>query len=265
MRRGCAAGIVLCVVTAPARADVDQCIDAHERAQQLRNGGHLVEARKALLMCSRDECPPLILADCRPWMNAARDEQPSVVLSVRDEHGTEISEVRVVIDGAEVTTRLDGRPIDIDPGEHVLRFERPNVAPIEQHVFLHVGEHAKLVAIAFQSATVTHTASRWSAAPIVLGIVAIAGIGTFAGFGISGKVAESNLAGSGCKPNCAESKIGDIRNQYIVAYASLGVGVVALAISIGLLTIPPSRTASAIQWGVTPLIGGGAATVQGRF
>ncbi len=259
--------MVLGFTALPARADVDQCIDAHERAQQLRNGGHLVEARKALLTCSRDECPALILADCRPWMNAAREEQPTVVLGVRDEHGTETSQVRVLIDGVEAATRLDGRPIDIDPGEHVLRFERPNVAPIEQHVFLHVGEHERLVTVAFEAAPVTRTttASRWSAGPIVLGVVGIAGLGAFAGFGISGKVAESNLASSGCKPSCSESKIDDIRNQYIVAYASLGVGVVALGISIGLLTIPPSRTTSAIQWGITPLIGGGAATVQGRF
>jgi hypothetical protein len=35
-----------------------------------------------------------------------------------------VSDVRVTVDGRELTTRLDGRPIPIDPGKHAFHFER---------------------------------------------------------------------------------------------------------------------------------------------
>ena len=254
-----------------AIADVtDECIEAHERGQQPRLAGHLQAARKALLTCSRDPCPAVILADCRPWLNTSREEQPSVVFGVHDENGNETSDVRITLDGELLTTRLDGGPVDVDPGDHVLRFERGNLAPLEQKLFLRVGERERLVSVSFARAGVptpdASPRSRWSAAAIVSGLVGTTGLGLFAGFGIAGKLEESHLAGT-CRPNCDASRIDGVRNQYIVAYTSLGVGLVALGISIGLLARSPPRSSSAaIHWGIAPLVGGGAsATMVGRF
>jgi hypothetical protein len=271
---------------APASADdKDACMAAHEHAQSLRNDGHLRAARAELLVCARDVCPQLITADCRPWLSAANDEQPSVVLAVRDESGVETSDVRVSVDGTLLASRLDGRPIDIDPGDHVLRFERAGQPAIEQRVFVRVREKERVVQVSFAGAKSptpgaptsvppplepheqASSGSRWSAGVIVSGIVGILGVGAFAVAGIAGKVDESDLASSGCKPNCPGSKIDPIRTHYEVAYASLGVGVVGLGLATGLwLAHPRAESSSGIDHvRITPTAGGMTAGLSGHF
>jgi hypothetical protein len=257
-------GLAVLLSVAVAHADdTDACIAAHESAQALRNQGHLQEARRTLLVCARDTCPRLVTNDCRPWLDAANADQPTVVLSVRDESGVETSDVRVSLDGALLTSHLDGRPIDVDPGDHVLRFERPRVPPVEQRVFLRAKEKERVVQASFAPSTVvesrtlveTHAArSRWSAGAVVTGVIGILGLGAFGVLGITGKVTESNLAGSGCKPNCNASQIDTIRNEYIAAYVSLGVGVLGLGTATVLLVAAPTGDGH-----------GAVASLTGRF
>jgi hypothetical protein len=248
VRRAIAVLVAVLVLAPSAHADdKDACIAAHETAQSLRNAGRVKDARKALITCARDMCPALISNDCKPWLVEANAEQPSVVLSVRDEHGTETADVRVTLDGVLLTEHLDGRPIDVDPGEHQLRFERRGVAPIEQKVFLHAKEKQRVVQVSFAPsvvvapvAPVAHSRSRWSAGAVVTGILGIAGLGAFGVLGVAGKIDESNLSGSGCKPNCDAGKIDAIRNEYIAAYIALGVGALALGTSAVLLFTAPT-------------------------
>jgi hypothetical protein len=56
-------------------------------------------------------------------------------------------EVSVALDGRVLGSRLDGRPIDVDPGEHVVRFESPGYAPIEQRVLFREGEKARSLGV----------------------------------------------------------------------------------------------------------------------
>jgi hypothetical protein len=272
-------GIALAVCSANARADdKDACIGAHERGQSLRNEGHLRAARAELLVCARDGCPQLITADCRPWLNAVNEDLPSVVLAVRDENGVETSSVRVSIDGALLAASLDGRPLDVDPGDHLLRFERAGQTAIEQRVFVRVREKERVVQLTFAPTSrpevppaaqeAPPSGSRWSAGVIVSGLLGVAGLGAFAIAGVTGKVAESDLASSGCKPNCDAGKIDDVRAHYVVAYASLGAGVVGLGVATGLFL---SRPRSPATMGgldhllVTPVAGGLTAGWSGHF
>jgi hypothetical protein len=282
VNRSLAPLLIVAVVACSLRASADEkdaCMAAHERGQSLRNEGHLRAAQAELRVCARDGCPQLITADCRPWLSAVNDDQPSVVLAVRDENGIETSDVNVSIDGTLVTKRLDGRPIDVDPGDHVLRFERNGQNAVEQRVFLRVREKERVVQVTFAQAKTPElqptvpeagrpSPSRWSPGVVASGIVGVLGLGAFAVAGITGKTAEADLASSGCKPNCDESKIDGIRAHYVVAYASLGVGAVGLGVATALLLSRPGARESSAGVDrvlIAPIAGGLSAGLSGHF
>jgi hypothetical protein len=62
-----------------------------------------------------------------------------------------------------------------------------------------------------------------------LGGLGLAGIGTFAYFGLSGKAEENTLRGkTGCAPSCTPEETDPVRTKFLIANVSLGVGIVAL-------------------------------------
>ena len=63
---------IACILHAtPARAggdEADACAAAAEEAQPKRRAGKLVDARAALMKCSRTGCPAFIRTDCTRWL-----------------------------------------------------------------------------------------------------------------------------------------------------------------------------------------------------
>jgi hypothetical protein len=105
------------------------------------------------------------------------------------------------------------------------------------------------------------------AAPYLLGVVGVAGLGAYGAFTYWGK--KDNQLLSQCSPNCAPSSLEHIRKLYLVADISLGVGVAALgaatwiALSSGSSKEKPSEAAYVVD--VTPTRSGAYATVSGKF
>jgi len=60
------------------------------------------------------------------------------VLGAKDDAGTDAANVHVAFDGAPLTDRLDGKPLPVDPGVHVLRFERPGSKAAEVRLVVNV-------------------------------------------------------------------------------------------------------------------------------
>src|SRR5262249_4856661 len=119
------AGCLIAGAAAPlvSAQEKSACLEAHAAAQQLRKAGRLRGARQELAICTAPSCPPLVSSDCTTWPAEVASEQPSVVISARDRTGRDTFAVRVEIDGELVAMALDGRPIDVDPGEHRFRYE----------------------------------------------------------------------------------------------------------------------------------------------
>jgi hypothetical protein len=148
------------LLVAPARdaraadpsADPRACIQASDRGQSLRDEGKYRDARKTLLVCARDACPAVIVRSCAGWLRELDELAPTVVLDAQDEQGNDLADVTVTFDGAPLASRLDGRPIEVDSGEHVLRFERPGSLPVELRLILRAGEKARAVKVKMQSA-----------------------------------------------------------------------------------------------------------------
>jgi hypothetical protein len=216
-----AAGLVTRDVRADDLSTKKACVDMHERAQQLRQAGHLVAARDQLTACSEATCPGLIRSDCAQWLLEVDDIMPTIVLGARDAGGADLADVKVTCDGREIATHLDGRVVPVDPGEHVFHFEYGGSPPVESHVVMREGERVRAVVAQFQAPFQAPVSARRPVSAYVVGGLAIGTLGSFAFFGIRGLMSESDLSSS-CSPHCTDDQVRGARTDLLVADISLG-------------------------------------------
>ncbi|WP_394828646.1 hypothetical protein [Pendulispora albinea] len=123
----------------------DQCLEAHSRGQTLRDSGKLSQAREVFFKCAQSSCPALIQGDCARFADEMTRTVPSVSFVARDARGNDVVDTIVFVDDLQVADRLDrGKSIDVDPGEHTVRFLHGD-KKVEQKIVVHQGERERLV------------------------------------------------------------------------------------------------------------------------
>jgi hypothetical protein len=236
-----------------ARADdAAVCLDAHTRGQRLRKQSKLLDARAALLRCAAGTCPGMVTTDCSTWVTELAREVPSVVVALRDEAGREVADARVRIDGRLTRARIDGRPIELDPGVHRVVVDSA-AGTVEQSVVLATGQQNRVVSL-----TLPDDSGRGAlrTAAWISGGVGLAGLASFAAFAISGQVSYDEL--EACRPGCPQGDEDSVATRFVVADVSLGVGIagVAGAIVLWLVSRPPrGRPASGGTVDLAPQLG----------
>lgn len=225
------------------------CLVQHESAQTFRRTGKLLEAREAMFVCSREDCPAVVRADCGEWVDIVSKAIPSLVVRAKSDD-KDVFEVRVSVDGKLITSHLDGTPFELNPGAHSLRFEYSNFDPITQELLVLEGEKNRVVAANFVKAAPIPTeplpkqpAGELSApvetyrpTPVltyVLGGVALAGVAGFATFGVLGQQKRKDLESS-CRPVCSNNDLQSVRTQFLLADVSLGLAI-ASTVAAGLV------------------------------
>jgi hypothetical protein len=209
------ASVVPAASSAYAADTKTECIDAHETAQALRKDGHLRAARTALLRCTRPICPAVIQRECGPWLEQLAAEQPSIVLSLRDARGADQTDARVSIDGERRADRLDGHPLEIDPGDHLLRVELPGGQALERRITIRDGEQRRALALTQAKSEITapppSSVPRTSSANTIAGSIAagagVVTLGVAAAFTVLQNAAASN-AHAACPDGCAVGSSG---------------------------------------------------------
>ena len=140
---------MLCPIVASAEPSKDECVEAHSRGQDAKEQGKLTLARKLFLSCAQSACPQLVSNDCARFADELGRQQPSVTLAARDGSGNDLPETSVYIDDVLVATRLDdGKPHDLDPGKHTVRFEHAGHGQTLT-IVLGNGEQGRTVAAVF--------------------------------------------------------------------------------------------------------------------
>jgi hypothetical protein len=136
-------------VSSRASADVPRsaCVQANLSAQEQRRADHFAAARAALATCADPSCPAVIRHDCGTRLEELARVQPSLVFDVKDEKGADLVDVTVTLDGQTLGERLDGKPVDVDPGPHVLRFDAPGRSPISQQLLVNEGDARRRAAV----------------------------------------------------------------------------------------------------------------------
>ena len=263
-------GGVLLLSAAPAHAESKaraQCAAKQKQLQTLEQSGHLREARDAALECSPAVCGELVSQQCRTRHQILEEEIPSVVATAVDEQGAPLVEVEVRVDGALLTTRIDGQGILLDPGLHEFSFSAKDRSPYVEKILIAQGERNRRVSavlqpapsvpsagakeaaaavaatppgsaapptaaaapVAASPAVVTEPSRHVSGWTYVVGGVGVAALGTSIALATWGHTDNQLL--DQCAPNCSQESVDHVRHLYIAADVSLGVGVVALGVA----------------------------------
>jgi hypothetical protein len=274
----------------PAGAASAECFAAADAAQTLRDEGHYEAARERLAICSAAACPAVVQRDCSQWIEELMQLWPTILVRARDLQGRDLADVRVSVDGKAIAERLDGTPLQLDPGEHRLSCEAEGASPVEQTIVVRAAEKNRVVEVqialgapvaAVVVATPTEPRAETHAPPPshavarslrwVFGGVALAAFGTATYFGATG-LARYNFMKSTCatQGTCNPSDVSFTQTHFLVSDVSVGLGLAATAaaayffLTAGSLTAPSARAA-----GIVPEIGlwqGGASlSAAGAF
>jgi hypothetical protein len=214
-------------------SDRAACIGAYVGAQSARNSGHLIEAAQKLAACTHAECPGMIRRDCTGWLDEVDRAIPSVVLSIRDDQGEDVRVREGLIDGHVVS--IDGRGLSLDPGSHAVEIRLADGAVHEERILVSEGEKERPVRIIVRSASRAAVRSRSPLAPLVLGGIAIVGLGVGSYFGVRGVADRSSL---GCDVDCTSSNYASVNREFVAADVALGVGIVAAGAALALWLWP---------------------------
>ena len=275
-----AAALALAALAAQAlaRAAVPACDAAYEEVQTERAAGRYTKARAALLFCARPECGPepgsagSIERDCAAWLEEDLLKTPTLVLGARDELGGDLRDVRVTMDGSTVALPLDGKPLEIDAGEHTLTFARRGVT-VTRRVLARYGERGIPLVVTLRTGAARAPAAQATSAPTgtsplrVAGLAAAAAglvaIGVGTGFAVVAEAADRDAA---CDPSdlCElperrrdAQRAGGVATVAFFAGAGLVLGGVVLAL------VAPPRRAAPVALRLGPLVGSHAGLALG--
>lgn len=222
----------------------DACVAAYVAGQKEQNQGALLRARRSFETCADDACPGLVKRDCAKWLEEVTQALPTIVVSVRDESGRDLVDAVATIDGARIA--IDGKPLALDPGKHVVRAERPEHSPGTEQLVLAAGEHDRVVAMTLPAIAAApspagaidvpsppppsppspRTEGRIAPVTWLLGAGGIVAGGVFSYFAIRGA---SNRASFGCDRSCSSGDYDQVQRDFVIADVALGLGVAALA------------------------------------
>lgn len=118
---------VIAIVTglaneASADPTKQECADAYDKQQSLRNQNKLRAARDAAKLCSTASCGKLS-GECGQAAFEIGKLIPTVVFEAKDRDGHDLSAVKVSMDGQKISDKLDGAALEVDIGDHEFSFE----------------------------------------------------------------------------------------------------------------------------------------------
>ena len=211
----------------------DECIAAHEAGQRLRNEGKLREARTQLEACTNPSCPTPVQEDCTRWRDDIGAALPTVVASLR-EGDSVIRDAKLSVDGEVVQEALDGRAIEVDPGNRLFRFELPDGRVVEKRVMILEGVKNRVVEAGLPvRGNKQPPAEPSNGVPTVFWVTGAIGVAGLAAFAILGGIGVSKETGlrDECAGSCPQEDVDAVWDLYIAADVVGGVGVAALIVA----------------------------------
>jgi len=219
---------------APA-APKAECVAQLDRAQSLQTARKLRDARTSYLTCSAAGCPELVREDCSRSLVELDAAMPTVVFSARAD-GRDVTDARVLLDGEAVASALDGHSVALDPGNHVVRFERSGGGVFEVKLVAREGEKSRAVSATFVSGTDPVVekprveSGRFPLLPVILGGTGLLALG--GSFYVRLKAdSDADSLRSSCAPHCDQSSRDALSDKLVVANVALGIGIGAIALA----------------------------------
>jgi hypothetical protein len=236
-----AAALLVSASAAAQEAPVDtasaepkaECVGQLDRAQSLQTARKLRDARASYVACSAATCPELVREDCSKSLVELDSAMPTIVFSARAD-GHDVSDARVLLDGEAVASALDGHAVSLDPGAHVVRFERAGGGVSEVRLVAREGEKNRAVAAAFVSSTPAEKpkaeSGRFPILPVVLGGTGLLALGGSFYMRLNADSQADHLRDT-CAPSCDQSSRDALSDKLVVANVALGVGLGFIALA----------------------------------
>jgi hypothetical protein len=283
------------------------CKATYEDAKGKEEAGQLLEARDGYAQCAKTACGRFLVQECTTRHARLDTDIPSVVPVVTDESGAPRTDVSVTVDGESFASKLEGHSLPVNPGVHEFAFSTDDQVFAKEKVMILQGDRNRRIAASLSAkrsrkAAAASTSSeersvakkeeerskeeeraeapasednvpsgskRIPAMSYVLGGVGALGVGGFVLLSSWARSDNNNLV-NGCSPNCSTAARDHVKQRYLMADVSLGVGIAGLgsailvyALSHGSKERPPEEQAYAI--GVQPTPAGAVASVAGSF
>jgi hypothetical protein len=194
-------------------------------------------------------------AECMKFLDQVEAATPSIVVSIEPEG--EAAARFSVNDSAEKA--VDGRPIVLDPGPHVVRASAPGYEKAERRFILSAGEKLKRIELRLAPVPIAteQPAPKRDTPPapaaesverrpnwlpwILASTFAAAGAAGFAYWGVTARSSETEL--DRCRPGCAQSQVDGVKRDYLLSNVSLGVGLSGVAAMIVWFALEPDKPA----------------------
>lgn len=266
--------IGLAHIRSAAADDKLACVHAADAAQEQRTAGKLREARASLHTCAREACPPLLRSDCTQWLAELEATMPTIVLRAQSARGEDLSDVQVDLDGRRITDKLEGLPLEVDPGAHVLTWRSGSTSG-RQEIVVHTAEKNRTVTLRVEGDAVAvpfasdapaseHRVRPGAAAWIFTG-VAVAGAASFGYFGWRGS-AEVRDMRSECAGHCPAERVDAAYQKLLIADISLGAAILSAGVATYFFWRAASTPKGSLrEVSVAPFAGGIAAVWIERF
>lgn len=251
---------------APSSSDTKECIAAFDQGQHSKTDHHLKQAQTQLLACTKETCPGVLRADCAETLKSVQTALPSVVLGAQD-GGKDVTDVKVFNGTDLVASSLDGKAVDLDPGEYDFRFEHGANPPVTVHFALREGEKNREVRGIFNPPKPVplvlpppEREPRSTTGYVVPAVFVAGGIAGFIVAAIERKTFDNDVATfklppkeGGCAPICTQDSRAQLSTTLVHANVALGIGIGSLVIAAATWLIltpgykrPP--TTAALTW-----------------
>jgi hypothetical protein len=232
--------------TASAHAQgAEQCNPAYEEADALLHvgGDKLLDARDKLRICARPACKAWMVKECTKSLTEVEARIPSVVFVARDASGTELVDVTVTSGERTLASRLDGRSVEVGPGERVFVFVTTGGRRVSQKAIVKEGEKAQRVTATFAAA---NQPAAVAPAPVALAPVTPAPVTPTPHAPVTPPPVASTEHTTDVPPPASDGSHGT-SGRTIAGITIAGVGVVGLGIGagFGLSALSKNRDASA--------------------
>jgi len=227
------------VAPAAASGPTHACIDAHAAGQMERDAGHLLSAKEQFESCTSEACPAMIRRECVALGESVAAMTPSVLLVAQDGEGRAIDGAHATIDGRSLVQRLDGRPVELDPGAHRFEFVLLDGRSQTLSATLSSGEKYRRIVAAFVPVPVAVPVpvpkAPTQAVPesrgrnplaYVFGGVGVVALGAWGLYALDGRNKQDQL--EHCAPHCQPSDVEAMRKSYAIADVLLGVSLLSL-------------------------------------
>lgn len=291
-------------------AHAQACANSYKEAQDKEAAGHLLEAREQYSSCAKSACGPFLLNECTTRHARLDLDIPSVVpVATHKKSGKPYQHVQVTLDGQPFASSLDGRALQVDPGMHEFTFTTQSGTSVTEKALIMQGDRNRRIAVTMPSkhpaadsaplveaepeaghadateapapATADHaSASREPPNPAAppKGVPALSwllsGVGVLGGAGYvvfsSWGKKDNDALRRQCAPNCDPASVSQVKQRYLMADISLGVGIAGLGGAILVYALRGSTeeataTQKAYSVGVHPTRSGAVASFSGAF